>query len=94
MYFGILMIILGVFVFLYGLYIFLVKNAFLPRYPGDKVPDHYRVFVGKTVMLVSLSFIIGGVLAVIFQIEWIALLILILLFCILLFLSIQIFNKK
>ena len=94
MYFGILMIILGVLVFLYGLYLFLVKNAFLPRYPDDKVPDLYRLFVGKTVMFVSLSSIIGGILALIIQVEWIAFLVMIALFALFLFLSIKLFHKN
>ena len=58
-----LMIILGVCMFLYGACVMIDKHPLIPKYYKKTISKSYRFFIGKTLMLVSLSPVLCGLVS-------------------------------
>ena len=61
--YSILMIIFGVAIFLYGIYIYCAKNPFIPKSNVSKVTKSYKKYVAKITLIVSVGPILSGLVA-------------------------------
>ena len=59
--YGYLMFIFGLGILLYGIYIYTSKNPLIPKYYKKTVTKKYRHYVGKIVMMCSLSPVLSGI---------------------------------
>ena len=60
---GIVMILFGILTCLYGFYVYKYEFSFLPFFGNREITEEYRMFMGQTIMLVSLSAVLGGIVA-------------------------------
>ena len=60
--YSILMGTFGLLIFLYGVYVYNSKKPYIPRSYGKKTKKYYR-YVGKTLMIISVSPIISALIA-------------------------------
>lgn len=58
-----LMLIFGVIIFLYGVCVMIDKHPLIPKYYKKTISKSYRFYIGKTLMLVSLSPILSGIVS-------------------------------
>ena len=93
----ILMMIFGICIFLYGVDIYVSKKPFIPRYYKKTITKSYRHYVGKTVMFVSLSPILGGLVSCLGDSVWVVLFMMIVMigsFVLFLYIAIHYFQEK
>ena len=94
---GILFIVFGILVFLSGLYLFFTKKrdfaqVLLWKSNVKKMSKEDLKYVGKVTMLVSLSMIISGVLALFLEESFIPVIVLLVSFIIFIIIGIKIFK--